>query len=77
MVSCNCNKPYKSRDKWVVALMAGLLFMLFASPFFFAALNSGTSRFGLEVANIAGCPNLGGVVLSAVLYMFLVRLLMR
>ena len=77
MVSCNCNKPYKSRDKWVVALIAGLLFMLFASPFFFAALNGGTSQFGLEVASVTGCPNLGGVVLSAVLYMFLIRLLMR
>lgn len=77
MVSCNCNKPYTSRDKWIVSLMAGLLFMLFASPFFFSALNSGTSLFGLEVANVAGCPNLGGVVLSAVLYMLLTRLLMR
>jgi hypothetical protein len=57
--------------------MAGLLFMLFASPFFFAALNNGTSLFGLEVANMAGCPNLGGVVLAAVLYMLLTRLLMR
>ena len=77
MASCNCNKPYKSRDKWVVALMAGLLFMLFASPFFFAALNGATSSFGLEIASMAGCPNLGGVVLSAVLYMLLIRLLMR
>jgi len=57
--------------------MAGLLFMLFASPFFFAALNSGTSLFGLEIANAVGCPNLGGVVLAAVLYMLLTRLLMR
>ena len=77
MVSCNCNKPYTSRDKWIVSLMAGLLFMLFASPFFFAALNSGTSRFGMDIASPSGCPNLGGVVFSAVLYLLLVRMLMK
>ena len=78
MVGCNCDKPYTSRDKWVVSLMAGILFILFASPFFISALNGITSPLiGLDFMNQLSCPNIGGVVFAGILYMLLVRVLMK
>ena len=71
-----CNKPYTSKDKWIVSIIAGLLFLLIASPFLFNAVNSVTSSFGLIIAN-SGCPNLGGLLLHAIVFMLIVRLLMR
>lgn len=72
-----CNKPYTSKDKWIVSLIAGLLFLLIASPFLFSAVNGMTSSFGLTISSKDGCPNLGGLLLHAILFMFIVRLLMR
>lgn len=73
----NCNKPYTSKDKWIVALIAGLLFMLFASPFLFSAVNGLTQGFGMTIASPHGCPNLGGLLLFSIAFMLTVRLLMR
>ena len=72
-----CNKPYASKDKWIVSIISGLLFLLIASPFLFSAMNSLTSSFGMTLATKDGCPNLGGLLLNAILFIFVVRLLMR
>ena len=72
-----CNKPYTSKDKWIVSIIAGLLFLLIASPFLFSAVNSITSSFGMTIASKDGCPNLGGLLLHSIVFMLIVRLLMR
>jgi len=72
-----CNKPYTSKDKWIVSIIAGLLFLLIASPFLFSAVNSLTSSFGMTIASKDGCPNLGGLLLHSIVFMLIVRLLMR
>jgi hypothetical protein len=72
-----CNKPYTSKDKWIVSLIAGLLFLLIASPFLFAAVNNMTSSFGLTLASSQGCPNLAGLLVHGIFFMLIVRLLMR
>ncbi len=72
-----CNKPYTTKDKWIVAIIAGLLFLLIASPFLYNAVNSVTSSFGLVMADGNGCPNMGGLLLHAIFFMLIVRLLMR
>lgn len=70
-------KQLTSKDKWVIALLSGLLFLLVASPFLFNAMNSLTSSFGMTIADGGGCPNLGGLMLHAIVFMLVVRLLMR
>lgn len=73
----NPTKPYTSQDKWIVSLIAGLLFLLIASPFLFGAMNALTLTFGMSIATPGGCPNLGGLLLHAIIFMLIVRLMMR
>ena len=73
----SCNKPYTSRDKWIVALVAAVLFLILASPFTYSLLNGLTSSFGLITAAPNGCPLMSGLIIMAILYMLVVRLLMR
>lgn len=73
----SCLKPYTSKDKWIVAMIGGLLFLLIGSPFLYEAVDSLTSSFGMKIANENGCPNLGGMILHSAVYMSVVRLLMR
>lgn len=77
MDSCGRNKPYTSKDKWIISLIGGLLFLLIASPFLYEAVDALTSSFGLKIANNDGCPNLAGITLHTAVFIFVVRLLMR
>lgn len=72
-----CAKPYTSKDKWVISLIGGLLFLIIASPFLYEAVNALTSSFGLVIADRDGCPNLAGIVLHTCIFIVVVRLLMR
>jgi hypothetical protein len=58
-------------------MIAGLLFLLIASPFLYNVVNNLTSSFGLILADKNGCPNLGGLLVHAIVFMLIVRLLMR
>jgi hypothetical protein len=69
------SKPYSSNDKWVVAIVGALLFLLLSSPYLYSNLNNLTSSFGMIIAD-DGCPNLAGMILAALLFMLIVRLLM-
>lgn len=71
-----CDKPYSSNDKWVAALMAGLLFLILASPYTFRLLDRVTSYIPLESASPMGCPTLTGLLLSAGLFLLILRLFM-
>lgn len=70
-------KQLTSKDKWVIALLSGLLFLLVASPFLFSAMNGLTSSFGMTIADGSGCPNLGGLLLHSVVFILIVRIMMR
>lgn len=76
-MASQCNKPYTSKDKWIVALLAALLFLFFASPFMFRTLNAVTQSFGLVISSATGCPNMAGLLIVALLFMGVTRLLMR
>lgn len=62
-------------QKWVVSLYCLILFLLIASPFMYKLTNSLTSLVGWETSE-NGCPNLGGLVLHAIVFGLLIRLLM-
>lgn len=72
-----CAKLYTSEDKWMVAVFAGLLFAILASPFVFRFTNGLTAALGFEIADSEGCPNMIGIALHAVVFILIVRLLMR
>ena len=76
-MSHQCNKPYTPKDKWIVSIIAGLLFLLIASPFLFSMVNNLTSSFGMTISSKEGCPNLGGLLLHSIIFMLVVKLLMR
>lgn len=75
--SSDSEKPYSSKDKWIVAIIGGLLFMLISSPFLYGAVDALTSSFGAPVSDSQGCPNLGGLILHTAIFVLIVRLLMR
>ena len=71
------DKPYTSKDKWIVSLAGGLLFLLISSPFLYEASNSLTSLVGFNTASPDGCPNTGGLIIHTALFITIVRILMR
>lgn len=75
-MSAQTNKPYTSKDKWIVSIMSGILFLLIASPFLYGVVNSLTSNFGLVTA-VNGCPNITGLIIHSIVFVVIVRLLMR
>jgi len=68
-----CEKPYTSKDKWIISLMGGLLFLVLASPFAYKFTNS-ILDLGLEND---GCPTPSGLALHSTLLVVIVRALMR
>jgi hypothetical protein len=74
--SDGCIKPYTSKDKWIVAVIGGVMFILFSSPFFYDLIDTATGSFGFSTAN-DGCPNLRGSIVHSVLFVLTVRLLIR
>lgn len=66
-----------NKDKWLISIISGLLFLLVASPFLFTLVNDLTKRVGLAIATPAGCPNTYGLVLHSIVFALIVRLLMK
>src|SRR5205085_10642181 len=51
-----CIRPYSSQDKWMVAAIGGLLFVLVSSPFLYDTVNSLTTSFSVDITiGVAGC----------------------
>ena len=60
-----------SKDKWIVAILAGILFVLFSSPL--------TYKFtGLILdTNISGCPTVLGILVHMILFVVVVRMILQ
>lgn len=72
-----CEKPYTSKDKWIISIIGGLLFILISSPFLYDAVNSLTYPLGLKVADGEGCPTLAGLMIHTGVFTLITRVLMR
>jgi hypothetical protein len=72
-----CEKPYTSKDKWIISIIGGLLFILLSSPFLYTAVNSVLHPLGLKTADGAGCPNIAGLLVHTAVFTLLTRVLMR
>lgn len=72
-----CHKPYTSKDKWIISIMSGLLFLLVASPYLYNIVNwISTSTLSIPTA-IKGNPNLLGLLIHGLIFTIVVRLMMR
>jgi len=63
--------------KWLTAGIAGLVFLLIASPFMFKLVNSLVSFAGISTASASGCPTQAGLLLHAVVFFLITRALME
>jgi hypothetical protein len=70
-------KPYTSRDKWIISLMAGLMFLILASPIMFIIVNKITKIIGLRVSDDHGHPNIFGLLLMTCIYIVWTRIMMK
>ena len=75
------NKPYTSKDKWILSIMVGLLFMLISSPYLYKITNSIASYVKLSTIeggnSSPGMPNIPGLILHTIIFTIIVRLLIR
>ena len=62
-------------QKWIIGLYCGLLFLLIASPFMYKLTNKLTKLVGWT-SSVNGCPNIGGLILHAVVFVILIRVIM-
>lgn len=65
-----------NREKWMASLIAGVMFLVVASPYLYKLVNQMTSSLGLVIADRSGCPNVYGLVLHSIVFTLLVRALM-
>ncbi len=72
-----CKNPYTQKDKYVTALVGGLLFMVVSSPFLYSTINSLTSKIGFETIQEDGTPNVQGLLLHTALFTVITRVIMR
>jgi len=68
-------KDLTERQKWMISIWSALLFLLISSPFMYNVTNSLTSTIGFLTSS-NGCPNIHGLVLHAVVFAILIRVLM-
>jgi hypothetical protein len=79
MNNCNpkdCEKLYSSKDKWVVAVLGGLLFMLLSSPFLYSVFGNLFNNFGIKTA-VGACPTMLGLLLHTIVFVLIVRALLN
>jgi len=72
-----CNRPFDSTDKKIIAIFVALLYIIFSSPCLFNFVNSITSKVGILYSNSEGLPTAIGILGNAILLGFLIRILIR
>lgn len=69
--------PYHTnRDKWIIALVAGIVFFIVASPYFYGIVDNIMGLIGVHTATL-GCPNIIGLVIQAIIYFLIIRILLN
>lgn len=62
-------------QKWLAAIVVGILFLLFSAPFVYQLTNALFAPLGLNTI-VSGRPTWGGLIIHAILFVLLLRLLM-
>jgi hypothetical protein len=64
-------------DRWLIAIIIAIIFFILALPFVFGLTNKVTKVIGVNTVTSNGGPSLVGVILHAVIFLILIRLLMH
>jgi hypothetical protein len=70
------NKTITQKEKLLISLLSGLMFLVVSSPVMYKLVNSITLRAGLDIET-GGCPNLKGLVLHSFVFVILVFIVMQ
>jgi len=71
-------KTYTSRDKWIIAIVIGILYCLVASPFVYGAMDNLLKSILPNYPVLAnGAPTAFGLLLHGVIFTLIIRGLMR
>jgi len=73
----NCEKPYTDKDKWIIVLISALLFALIASPYLYGVTGGFARTLGFELLYSNGQPKPLGLIVHAVIFALIIRLMMR
>jgi hypothetical protein len=76
----NVSAGLSSGDKWKKSLRAAILFAIVSGPFLYKLTNGLSQKFlggKLELATQDGCPTPVGMVVHTVVFLILIRLLMK
>ena len=74
---CEKNGGVTNKDKWIIAIIIGILVFIIFSTFFFRLTNYLFKGFGLPTCDATGKPTLAGLVIHSVFLVILVRILMH
>jgi hypothetical protein len=66
----------ESAEQWLLSLIGGILFFIIASPKVFQLTGSLFSKAGLEIVDASGLPNVKGLLIHAVVFILLFRLVL-
>lgn len=75
--ACEKNGGVSNKDKWIIAIIIGILVFIIFSTFFFRLTNYLFRGFGLPTCDNTGKPTLAGLVIHSILLVVLVRILMH
>ena len=78
MMGSRADDKYSSKDKWIVSIIGGVLFMLLSSPFLYSAVD-GAAEWLLNVRTSSkdGCPLPTGLAIHTAVFIIIIRILMR
>lgn len=79
VVEKQCGKTggITNSDKWVIAIIIGIIVLILFSPFFFRLTNYLFRGFGLPTCTPDGKPTIAGLIIHTILLIVLVRILMH
>ena len=74
-----CTKPYTNKDKWIISVLSGLLFIIISSPVLYKTIDGIVYKItGVnEIIYQQGQPTAIGLILHTIVFVFVVRMLMR
>jgi hypothetical protein len=79
IVEKNCDHAggVSNTDKWIIAAILGAIFVLLASPFFFSIINYFLKPLGFPATDEGRKPTVVGLIVAAIVFFLIVRLLMH
>lgn len=71
------NKPPDNIEKWLIAIMLGVIFLIVAAPLIFKFSNQIFNYINIHTLNPDGRPSVMGWIIHTVIFIIIVRVLMK